>query len=101
MRPRRRAWTRCASTGSPAERVLLIGGAAQNPAVQAIAAQVLDAPVVIPQPGEYVALGAAVQAEWARSGTRPSWEPNILASLKSDARPEILTAYRAAADRVS
>ncbi|TKJ95443.1 xylulose kinase [Plantibacter flavus] len=59
--------------GVTAERVLLIGGAAQNPAVQAIAREVFDVPVVVPAPGEYVADGAAVQAAWALSGTRPAW----------------------------
>ena len=59
--------------GVTAERVLLIGGAAQNPAVQAIAREVFGVPVVVPAPGEYVADGAAVQAAWALSGTRPAW----------------------------
>ena len=45
--------------GGPATRLLLIGGAVQNPAVQAIAAQVFELPVTIPRPGEYVARGAA------------------------------------------
>ncbi len=38
------------SHGVEANRILLIGGAAQNPAVSAIAAQVFDAPVVVPHP---------------------------------------------------
>ena len=54
--------------GVAAARILLIGGAAQNPAVQAIAAQVFDVPVVVPEAGEYVAAGAAVQAAWALTG---------------------------------
>ncbi|REJ07195.1 xylulose kinase, partial [Microbacterium bovistercoris] len=54
-------------------RVLLIGGAAQSPAVRTIAAQVFDLPVVVPEPAEYVALGAAAQAAWALTGARPSW----------------------------
>ncbi|KQQ49660.1 xylulokinase [Plantibacter sp. Leaf314] len=61
------------SQGVSAERVLLIGGAAQNPAVQAIAREVFDVPVVVPAPGEYVADGAAVQAAWALTGGRPAW----------------------------
>ena len=36
--------------GVDARRILLIGGAAQNPAVAAIAAQVFDVPVVVPRP---------------------------------------------------
>ncbi|MGW9628268.1 xylulokinase [Microbacterium sp. NPDC055521] len=54
-------------------RILLIGGAAQSPAVQRIAAQVFDLPVVVPEPQEYVALGAAAQAAWALTGERPRW----------------------------
>ena len=53
------------ANGVEARRILLVGGAAQNPAVSAVAAQVFDVPVVVPEPGEYVALGAAVQAAWA------------------------------------
>ena len=37
--------------GVVAERLLLIGGAALNPAVQAVAAQVFAEPVVVPEPG--------------------------------------------------
>lgn len=54
-------------------RVLLTGGAAQNPAVQRIASEVFDVPVVVPQPQEYVALGACAQAAWALTGSRPAW----------------------------
>ncbi|MGW8481760.1 xylulokinase [Microbacterium sp. NPDC055903] len=59
--------------GVEVRRILLIGGAAQSPAVAAIAAEIFDAPVVVPEPGEYVAQGAAIQAAWALSGTRPAW----------------------------
>ncbi len=48
--------------GVPLERALLIGGGAQSEAVRAIAPDVLGVPVVVPEPGEYVALGAAAQA---------------------------------------
>ena len=61
------------AAGVDARRILLIGGAAQNPAVSAIAAQVFDLPVVVPEAGEYVAMGAAVQAAWASSGSGPEW----------------------------
>lgn len=57
--------------GARERRVLLIGGAAQSPAVATIAAQVFDAVVVVPSPGDYVADGAAVQAAWALTGQRP------------------------------
>lgn len=48
--------------GIPLERALLIGGGAQSEAVRRIAPDVLGLPVEVPEPGEYVALGAARQA---------------------------------------
>ncbi|MGW9112964.1 xylulokinase [Microbacterium sp. NPDC055683] len=81
--------------GVEARRVLLVGGAVQNPAVQAVAAQVLDAPVVVPEPGEYVALGAAVQAAWALTGERPSWPVRLSAELAADPRPVVRAQYAA------
>ncbi|GAB3600375.1 xylulokinase [Microbacterium tumbae] len=59
--------------GVRVQRILLIGGAAQSRAVRTIATEVFDAPVVVPEQGEYVALGAAVQAAWALTGARPAW----------------------------
>lgn len=79
--------------GGPAARLLLIGGAVQNPAVQAIAAQVFELPVVIPSPGEYVARGAAVQAAWARSGQRPAWPVAVDAAPVPDFQPAIRANY--------
>lgn len=81
--------------GVTAERILLIGGAALNPAVQQIAAQVFDVPVVIPTPGEYVATGAAAQAAWALTGERPDWALSIVAEPPVDHRPVIREQYRA------
>ncbi|WP_395639957.1 xylulokinase [Pseudolysinimonas sp.] len=83
------------SVGVDARRILLIGGAAQNPAVSAIAAQVFDVPVVVPEPGEYVARGAAVQAAWVASGERPDWTLPVAVSPASDHRPVILEQYAA------
>lgn len=48
--------------GIPLERALLIGGGAQSEAVRVIAPEVLGLPVEVPEPGEYVAIGAARQA---------------------------------------
>ncbi|GII23117.1 xylulokinase [Planosporangium mesophilum] len=61
--------------GVEVRRVLLIGGASRSRAVRAIAPTVFGAPVVVPEPGEYVALGAARQAAWALSGSAepPTW----------------------------
>ena len=56
-------------------RIMLVGGAAANPAVQEVATTVFDLPVVVPPPGEYVADGASRQAAWARLGgdEPPAW----------------------------
>ena len=46
--------------GVPVRRLLLTGGAAQNPAVRLAAAQVFGRDIAVPEPGEYVAAGAAM-----------------------------------------
>ena len=81
------------SQGVEARRVLLIGGAAQNPAVRRIAAQVFDVPVVVPAPAEYVADGAARQAAWVLTGARPAWPVEIVEELPLDTRPAIRRQY--------
>ncbi|WP_062524976.1 xylulokinase [Demequina rhizosphaerae] len=85
------------SAGVVAKRALLVGGSAQNAAVQAIAAQVFAVPVEVPEPGEYVAAGAAVQAAWALTGSRPEWPLAVVAAPAQDTRPAIMEAYSAAA----
>lgn len=81
--------------GVAAERILLIGGAAQSEAVAAIAAQVFDAPVTRPEPGEYVATGAALQAAWALTGERPAWPVRLVGEPAAATRPVIRDQYRA------
>ena len=83
--------------GVHAERILLIGGAAQNVGVRSITAQVFDLPVVVPAAGEYVADGAARQAAWALTGERPDWTLTVDAELALDTRPVIRSQYAAAA----
>ena len=79
--------------GVAAKRLLLIGGAAQNPAVSTIASQVFDVPVVVPEPAEYVAFGAAVQAAWALTGARPQWSVDETTRPVPDHRPIIREQY--------
>jgi xylulokinase len=81
------------AVGVQDRRLLLIGGAAQSRAVQSVAAQVFDAPVVVPAPGEYVAVGAAVQAAWVLRGERPRWPLETLAEPTPDHHPEIRARY--------
>ncbi|RFA08296.1 xylulose kinase [Subtercola boreus] len=84
------------SLGVETERLLLVGGAAQNAAVQTVAAQVFDVPVSVPTPGEYVADGAARQAAWTLTGSRPTWPVTFVAELAVDTVPQISEQYRRA-----
>ncbi len=62
--------------GAAVRRVLLVGGGAASDAVRRIAPGVFGHPVSVPDPGEYVARGAARQAAWVLSGAAepPGWE---------------------------
>ncbi len=80
--------------GVETHRILLIGGGSQSAAVRTIAAQVFDLPVVVPEPREYVAQGAAVQAAWVLSGSRPGWETGSTAPTGGESNPVILEQYR-------
>ncbi|ROS60489.1 xylulokinase [Curtobacterium sp. PhB172] len=82
--------------GVTVSRLLLIGGAARNEAVRTVAAQVFGRDVLIPEPGEYVASGAARQATWALTGALPSWDI-ATTTVPADPHPEVLEQYRAAA----
>jgi xylulokinase len=56
-------------------RLFLIGGAARSEAIRRIAPAIFGMPVIVPEPAEYVALGAARQAAWALRGSAepPRW----------------------------
>ncbi len=82
-------------TGVTVERLLVIGGAAQNEAVRTVAAQVFGREVLVPEPGEYVAAGAARQAAWVVTGSLPGWSIPTT-SIPADPHPEVLERYRAA-----
>ena len=95
-------------------RLLLVGGAARSRAVPVIASAVLGLPVVVPEPGEYVARGAARQAaglllgaagaagpdELAATagpaGAMPEWPLALHASVEHPAQPHVRVAYAAA-----
>ena len=87
--------------GVSINRVLLIGGAAKNPAISSIASSLFGREVLVPQPGEYVADGAARQAAWALLGgaTPPQWNLGEVTSTHSPATPDVVDAYRILRDR--
>lgn len=84
--------------GMAVERVLLIGGAAANPAVRAIAPAVFGRPVAVPPAGEYVADGAARQAAWALGGVQPQWTLEGLLTFEADPDPSVRERYAQARD---
>ncbi|MCH0540667.1 sugar kinase [Streptomyces sp. MUM 203J] len=61
--------------GVAVRRVFLLGAAAGLPAVQAAAPAIFGAQVVVPQPADYAALGAARQAAWALGAAHGSLSP--------------------------
>ena len=86
--------------GVDIKRVLIIGGAAKNPAVGQIASALFGRPVLIPPAGEYVADGAAKQAAWALLGgaTPPEWDLGKATHIEAAATPEVLEKYRTLRD---
>jgi xylulokinase len=85
------------AVGVQTGRVLLVGGAAANPAVGPIAATMFAAPVVVPPAGEYVADGAARQAAWVLTQQLPQWSMDGVTSVFEPAPvPRIREQYSAA-----
>jgi xylulokinase len=84
--------------GVDVQRIILIGGGARSEAVRRIAPAVLGAPVHVPTPAEYVAIGAARQAAWTLSqqDSPPPWSFGVTASYTADPTPQVLEQYRAA-----
>jgi xylulokinase len=87
-------------------RVLLTGGGARSVAVQEIAGLFFDVPVEVPEPAEYVAVGAARQAAWAVSGGDwlPDWgvrSREISVAGHADIAGTVREAYARARDQVA
>ncbi len=81
-----------AGQGVPQQRVLLIGGGSRSPAIRQLAPVVFGVPVLVPEPAEYAALGAARQAAWALAGTPqpPEWPPaRPPAVFEGQAQPQV------------
>ena len=87
--------------GVSINRVLLIGGAAKNPAIASIASSLFGREVLLPQPGEYVADGAARQAAWALSGGEnpPLWNLGAVTSAHDSHTPNVVARYRELRDK--
>ncbi|WP_405143267.1 xylulokinase [Sphaerisporangium sp. NBC_01403] len=81
--------------GLSPRRVLLIGGGANSEAVRRIAPAVFGRPVLVPEPGEYVADGAARQAAWLLAGTPepPRWDAGTPELFEADPAPDVRSRY--------
>ena len=80
-----------AGHGVEQRSVLLIGGGARSEAMRVLAPGIFGVPVAVPEPEEYVALGAARQAAWALAGTAepPGWPRRPAASYTGPAVPQV------------
>ncbi|WP_181273165.1 xylulokinase [Brevibacterium oceani] len=67
--------------GLESRRLLIIGGAARNPAVREVARDIFTVPIDVPEQAEYVAIGAARQAAWTLTGSLPEWPVELVATL--------------------
>jgi len=78
-------------------RILLTGGGARSAAVCRLAPGLFLAPVVVPDPEEYVAVGAARQAAWALSGRAmpPSWPGRPAAAYDGPPQEGVRARYAA------
>ena len=81
--------------GVETKRVLLIGGGAKSAAVRELAPAILGVPVIVPEPGEYVADGAARQAAWTLAGTvePPTWAQAASKTYEADPTPAVRERY--------
>ncbi len=80
--------------GVQPKRILLVGGGAQSVAVQEVAASLLGTAVTVPQPGEYVADGAARQAAAALTGQLPAWAADAVDLPHGTDDAGVLARYR-------
>ncbi len=80
-------------------RILLIGGAAKNPAIAPIASSLFGRPVYLPHDGEYVADGAAKQVAWALQGSEPQWGVASMEFVESKPAPVVMDRYLALVDK--
>ena len=87
--------------GVNVERILLIGGAAKNPAVPVIASALFGREVLVPPAGEYVANGAAKQAAWALLGQMPHWDLGHVQHQSSTPTPGVMEKYRALKEKTT
>jgi xylulokinase len=94
---------RLGEQGVARQRVLLVGGGARSPAICALAPGIFASPVLVPEPREYIALGAARQAAWALSGSAepPGWPATQVAEYAGSPEPEVRQRHAALRDQTA
>lgn len=84
------------STGAVVDSLLLVGGGAKSAAMRDILPAIMGVPIEVPEPGEYVALGAAFQAARVVDETIEPWPLKIVDRLEPTRDDsEIYERYRA------
>lgn len=89
--------------GVEVAEVSIVGGGVKWVSAKTLAPAVLGVPVDVPEPGEYVANGAAKQAAWILVGGEepPAWGLAGVEHLTAEAQPQVRAAYDAAAALVA
>jgi xylulokinase len=80
--------------GVEVKRILIIGGAAKNPAVGLIASSLFGKPIYLPEASEYVADGAAKQIATAILGAEPTWNNSEMQIIETKSEPSVFERYR-------
>jgi len=83
--------------------VTLVGGAARSEAVRTIAPTVWGVPVIVPEPGDDVADGAARQAAWALAGSTqpPDWAVRKVSVYEGEHAPQVQSSFDERAARAA
>ncbi|MDP1720988.1 MAG: FGGY family carbohydrate kinase [Candidatus Nanopelagicaceae bacterium] len=87
------AVTHLKNDGVEVKRILIIGGAAKNPAIAPIASALFGKPVHLPSIGEYVADGASKQMAWALQGSMHDWNPIPTETVEAVPSPFVMDRY--------
>jgi xylulokinase len=82
-------------------KIFLVGGAAKSKALREIAPMILGRKVLVPEPGEYVALGAAKQAAACLGISTDEWESSSIIEFDARHQPWILERYQGIARQVA
>jgi xylulokinase len=82
-------------------KIFLVGGAAKSKALREIAPIILGRKVLVPEPAEYVALGAAKQAAACLGISIDGWKSSSIMEFDAKHEPWILERYQGIARKVA